>query len=102
MPEFDKAAFELEQGALSKPVKTTYGYHVIEALGPVKRATTTPIAKVRASIRTTLLQQKKSAFATEWVEDLAEKYKDKVSYAAGFEPPEIPDATTTETATDPS
>ena len=54
VPEFDKAAFELEQGALSKPVKTTYGYHVIEALGPVKKATTTPIAKVRSSIRMTL------------------------------------------------
>ncbi len=102
VPEFDKAAFELEQGALSKPVKTTYGYHVVEALTPVKKATMTPIAKVRASIRATLLQEKKTAFATKWVEDLNKKYKDKVSYAAGFEPPEIPDATTTETETDPS
>ena len=30
---------------------------------------------------------------TDWVEDLNEKYEGKVSYAAGFEPPEIPDAT---------
>ena len=102
MPEFDKTAFELEQGALSKPVKTTYGYHVIEALGPVKEATTTPIAKVRSSIRMTLLQEKKTAFATQWVEDLKDEYEGKVSYAAGFEPPEIPDATSTETETDPS
>ena len=104
VPEFDKTAFELEQGALSKPVKTTYGYHVIEALTPVKNATTTPIAKVRASIRTTLLQEKKTTFMTTWVEDLKDEYDDKVSYAAGFEPPEIPDATTTdtETETDPS
>ncbi|CAN5318574.1 peptidylprolyl isomerase [soil metagenome] len=102
VPEFDKTAFELEQGALSRPVKTTYGYHVIEALSPVKKATTTPIAKVRASIRTTLLQQKKTTFMTTWVEDLKDKYDGKVSYAAGFEPPEIPDATTTETETDPS
>ena len=102
VPEFDKTAFELERGALSKPVKTTYGYHVIEALTPVKKATTTPIAKVRASIRTTLLQEKKSTFMTTWVEDLKDEYDGKVSYAAGFEPPEIPDASTTDTETDPS
>ncbi len=102
VPEFDKVAFELEPGALSKPVKTTYGYHVIEALTPVKKATTTPIAKVRASIRTTLLQEKKTTFMTAWVEDLKDKYDGKVTYAAGFEPPDIPDATTTETETDPS
>ncbi|MDQ3670900.1 MAG: peptidylprolyl isomerase [Actinomycetota bacterium] len=100
VPEFDKVAFELGRGALSKPVKTTYGYHVIEALTPVKKATTTPIAKVRASIRTTLLQEKKTTFMTQWVEDLGNEYT--VSYAAGFEPPEVPDAETTETETDPS
>jgi foldase protein PrsA len=100
VPEFDKTAFELEQGAISQPVKTTYGYHIIEALSAVRKAKTTPIAKVRASIRTTLLQEKKTAFMTDWVEDLTKKYDGKVSYAAGFEPPEIPDATTTET--DPS
>jgi foldase protein PrsA len=100
VPEFDKTAFELEEGAISQPVKTTYGYHIIEALSAVRKAKTTPIAKVRASIRTTLLQEKKTAFMTDWVEDLTKKYDGKVSYAAGFEPPEIPDATTTET--DPS
>ena len=61
---------------------------------PVKEATTTPLAKVRASMQATLLQEKKSTFMTEWVEDLKEQYEDKVSYAAGFEPPELPDATT--------
>ena len=102
VPEFDKVAFELERGALSKPVKTTYGYHVIEALTQVKKATTTPIAKVRASIRTSLLQEKRTTFMTTWVEDLKDEYDGKVSYATGFEPPDIPDATTTETETDPS
>lgn len=99
VPEFDKSAFELKQGEISQPVKTTYGYHVIEALSPVRETKTTPIAKVRASIRTTLLQEKKTTFMTDWVEKLTKKYDGKVSYAAGFEPPEIPDATTTETDT---
>ncbi len=30
VPEFDEAAFTLELGVLSEPVKTTYGFHVIE------------------------------------------------------------------------
>ena len=32
VPEFDKMSFDLEQGTVSKPVRTTYGYHIIEAL----------------------------------------------------------------------
>ncbi len=104
VPEFDKTSFELEEGAISRPVKTTFGYHVIEALSPVRESKTTPLAKARATIKTTLLQEKKTAYMTDWVEDLTDKYKGKVSYAAGFEPPDIPDATSTETETetDPS
>jgi parvulin-like peptidyl-prolyl isomerase len=100
VPEFDKTAFDLKEGAISQPVKTTYGYHIIEALSPVREAKTTPLAKARSTIRLTLLQEKKTTFMTDWVEDLTKKYEGKVSYAAGFEPPEIPDETTTET--DPS
>ena len=32
-----------------------------------------------------------------WLEDLRTKYDGKVSYAAGYEPPALPDETTTET-----
>jgi hypothetical protein len=55
---------------------------------------------VRASIRATLLQDKKSEFITDWIQDLDEEYADQVSYAAGFEPPELPEDTETETETD--
>jgi parvulin-like peptidyl-prolyl isomerase len=97
VPEFDKIAFELKQGAISQPVKTQYGYHVIEALSPVRKAKVTKLDDVRASIRTTLLQEKRNETMTTWVEDLRKDYEGKVSYAVGFEPPELPDATTTET-----
>jgi parvulin-like peptidyl-prolyl isomerase len=100
VPEFDKTAFELKQGAISKPVKTTYGYHIIEALSPVREAKTTPLSEVRASIKATLLQDKRTDVMTDWVEDLEKRYEDKVSYAAGFEPPELPESTETETATE--
>jgi len=95
VPEFDKVAFELKQGVVSQPVKTTYGYHLIEALSPVRKATVTPIDKVRATIRAQLLQQKRTEVMTKWVEDLRSDYDGKVSYAEGYAPPELPEAETT-------
>lgn len=94
VPEFDKISFELDTGELSKPVKTQYGYHVIEAVSDVRKAQTTPIDKVRATIRATLLQQKRNEEMQAWVEDLKSDYEGKVSYAAGYEPPELPEAPT--------
>jgi parvulin-like peptidyl-prolyl isomerase len=93
VPEFDKTAFDIEQGVVSEPVKTTYGYHLIEALSPVRKAKTTPIAKVRASIKATLLQERRDAFAKEWAEDTNDEYAGKTEYALGFEPPELPEET---------
>jgi len=95
VPEFDKVSFDLATGALSKPVKTQYGYHVIQAVSDVRKAKTTPLDKVRASIKTTLLQQKRNEAMQSWVSDLQSRYKGKVSYAAGFEPPALPDQPTT-------
>lgn len=97
VPEFDKVSFELKQGEISKPVKTQYGYHVIEALSAVQPAKTTPLDKVKASIRATLLQEKRNEAMKAWIEELRKDYEGKVSYAAGFEPPELPEATTTDT-----
>jgi foldase protein PrsA len=94
VPEFDKVSFELDKGELSKPVKTQYGYHVIQAVSDVRKATITPLDKVRASIQTTLLQQKRNEEMQGWVEDLKKDYEGKVSYAAGYEPPELPEAPT--------
>ena len=46
VPEFDKAAFALAVHQLSQPVKTQYGWHIIEALTPIKKSTTTPLSEV--------------------------------------------------------
>ena len=94
VPEFDKISFELDTGELSKPVKTQYGYHVIEAVSDVRKATTTPLDKVRAGIRAQLLQQKRNEDMQQWVEDLRKKYEGKVSYATGYAPPELPEEPT--------
>jgi parvulin-like peptidyl-prolyl isomerase len=84
---FDKTAFALKKGDVSPPVKTEFGFHVIEALTDVKPAKTTPLKDVKESIRQQLLQTKKNEAMTKWVDDLKKDYEDKVSYAAGFTPP---------------
>ena len=99
VPEFDKVAFSLKTGEISKPVKTTYGYHVIQALSKVKAGHTTSFAKAADSIRAALLQQKKQQAMTDWAQNLTKKYKSKVSYATGFAPPEIPSTSSTDTQT---
>jgi parvulin-like peptidyl-prolyl isomerase len=100
VPEFDKTSFEAKEGVVSEPVKTQYGYHIIEALSPVREAESTPFKKVRASIEATLLQEKKSTFMEGWAEDLRDEYDGKTRYAIGFEPPDIPDETTDTTETE--
>lgn len=87
VPQFDKVAFELPVNTISKPVKTRFGWHIIEALEPVSAGTKTPIASVRQTIRETLLGQKRSDAVTKWLEDLKQEYADKITYAKGFAPP---------------
>ena len=95
VPEFDKAAFELKTDEISRPVRTQFGYHVIQATSDITPATS--FEKLRASVKATLLQQRKSETMTKWVEDLQDEYDGKISYATGFAPPELPEATQTET-----
>ncbi len=93
---FDKAAFSLDTNQLSGPVKTQYGYHLIQPLTDVKQGRVTPFTEVRAQIKSQLLQQKKGDAVSQWVAKVEKEYKGKVSYATGYEPP---DTTTTGTGT---
>lgn len=97
VPEFDKTSFELKTGGISKPVKTQFGYHIIQALSDVKPKKTQPLSQVRETIRQQLLQQKRSEEMTKWVDGVKAEFADKVAYAQGFEPPAA--ATTAATTT---
>jgi foldase protein PrsA len=92
---FDKAAFSLDTNEISQPVKTQYGYHIIQPLSDVKKGSVTPFTKARTEIKAQLLEQKKSDAVSAWVSKVEKAYKGKVQYATGYEPPE-----TTSTGTD--
>jgi parvulin-like peptidyl-prolyl isomerase len=97
VPPFDKTAFSLKTGELSQPVKTTYGWHIIQALSAIKPPSTTPLSKVKDSIRQQLEQQKKNEVMTKWVEDLKKPFckPGKITYAPGYAPNPNPCATAT-------
>jgi foldase protein PrsA len=97
---FDQTAFLLPVGKVSRPVKTQYGYHLIEPVSEIKPAKTTPLAQVKESIKQQLEQTKKNEAMTKWVEEARKKYEDKTTYQVGFKPP--PSATTTTGTTETS
>jgi parvulin-like peptidyl-prolyl isomerase len=101
VPEFDKTAFALKKGELSKPVKTQYGYHVIQALSDVKPATSTPLSKVKDSIRQQLEQQQKNEAMTKWVTDTKKHYcgGTRIKYQVGYQPATDPCLTVTSSTT---
>jgi parvulin-like peptidyl-prolyl isomerase len=99
VPEFDKVAFALETGEISKPVHTRFGWHVIKALENTKPRKTTPYKQVKEAIRQQLLSQKKNDALTKFTADLDKEYANQVKYAQGYEPPTTSTAGTTTAST---
>ena len=90
---FDKFVFSAKTGDLSDPIKTEFGWHVIEVLSAIKPATTTPLDQVKDSIQTTVLQTKQNAAMKAWIAALPAKYADEVAYAPGYAPVSPTDTT---------
>jgi parvulin-like peptidyl-prolyl isomerase len=96
---FDKTAFSLETGELARPVKTQFGWHLIEAVSAIKPKSTRPLSEVEKDIRQQLLQQKQNEAMNKWVEELRQRLEGDTAFAVGFKP--APAQTTTGGATAP-
>ena len=87
---FEDVAFSIKSNVISKPVHTQYGWHIIEALGPVKAATPakpTPLSQVKEAIRQTLLQTKRNTASQDWQKKTTKDYCKKIAYQTGYAPP---------------
>jgi foldase protein PrsA len=90
---FDQTAFLLGKNKVSRPIKTQYGYHLIQPMSDVKAAKTTPLKQVKESIKQQLLQTKKNEAMTKWVEETKKEFADETTYQVGFAPPKTQTAT---------
>lgn len=86
VPPFDKASFSLKTHEISQPVKSVYGYHIIQALSPVKPAHTQSFSEVASQIQLNLAQQKKQTAWAAWLAKVKSDYAKKVSYQSGYAP----------------
>jgi foldase protein PrsA len=98
VPPFDKAAFSLKTNELSPPVKSVYGYHIIQALGAVKPSHTQTFDEVKSQIEANLASQQKQTAWQAWLAKMAKDFKGKVTYQTGY----APATTTTPTAPAPT
>ncbi len=60
VPEFSKAAFSLEKGQVSKPVKTDFGWHIIK-VEDRKKGAAQPYDQVKGAIKNVLVRKKVQA-----------------------------------------
>ncbi len=80
VPEFAEEAFSMEVGALSDPVKTQFGYHLIQKYDHQQNHAT-PLQEVRTTISSVLFREKAKEYAT----NLARAFHTNVLEADDFE-----------------
>jgi foldase protein PrsA len=87
VPTFDAVAFQEPANKVSAPVKSTYGYHLIEALGPVTPASTRKLdATLTATIKTQLTGTAKQKKISSWLNGVKASLSKKIVYATGYAP----------------
>ncbi|RMH72230.1 MAG: hypothetical protein D6675_04995 [Gemmatimonadetes bacterium] len=70
---FQEMAFSLEEGEISPPVKTQFGYHLIK-VEERRHVELEPFEKMETTLRSRLAQIKSNQFINNFVEDLKSKY----------------------------
>jgi foldase protein PrsA len=86
VPEFDEIAFALEVDELSEPVKSPFGWHVIQVT-KVTPGSNQTFDQAKELIKQTLLYQEQATAWDTWLEKATEEAE--VVYAAGYDPNEL-------------
>jgi parvulin-like peptidyl-prolyl isomerase len=97
VPPFDKVAFSIKTNKISEPVKTQFGWHIIQALTPVKPKNVTKFEDVKTQIEQIVAQSKKTKLGQDWAEQFRKDLQKSsaVKYQAGFQPPQTSTSGTT-------
>jgi peptidyl-prolyl cis-trans isomerase C len=81
IPEFQEVAFKLKPGEISRPVKTTYGWHIIK-LVERRAAQQPPYDQAKDMIRTQLEREKSQKRVKEYFDELKKKVDFKLNEKA--------------------
>ena len=79
--EFQEAAFNMEPGELSPPVKSRLGYHIIKVVDKAPNELRGSLEDSRESIRNQILNRKREALTLDYMEFLREKYPVVIDHA---------------------
>lgn len=74
VPEFEEAAFSMEAGEISEPVKTDFGYHIIQVVA-VEKGSQAKLEDVRDQIEDTIKTEKINSSYQGWYTAVQEKYE---------------------------
>lgn len=72
--EFQNAAFSMEPGEVSPPVKTDFGYHIIKVIDKAPNTTRLPYEQAKVQIEDALLSKKRAEITAAYLEKIREKY----------------------------
>jgi len=78
VPEFEKVAFTLKKGEISKPVKTQYGYHIIKVTDR-KEGAALEFDKIKDLLAQKLTSQKQKELFDSYVNTLKNSYKPEIN-----------------------
>ncbi len=84
VPEFKSAVFKAKKGEIVGPVKTQFGYHLIEVTD-IKQAKTESLSKVSPQIKAQLSGQEQTKKFSDWIEK--QKKQRNLKYLKGYKPP---------------
>ncbi|MCP4690176.1 MAG: peptidylprolyl isomerase [Desulfobacterales bacterium] len=78
VPAFEEAAFAMKKGEISQPVKTRFGWHIIQ-VEDSRPAAAKPLEQAKAQIHSSLLQEKTKAAMKEIRERLEKEVKIEIT-----------------------